>query len=45
MSDLAKLPVMTKTDMMDNFDDVVTDRRLTRDLVERHITDWAPSRR
>ena len=39
LSDLAKLPVMTKTDMMDNFDDVVTDRRLTRDLVERHITD------
>jgi hypothetical protein len=23
---------------MENFDDVVTDRRLTRDLVDRHIT-------
>jgi phenylacetate-CoA ligase len=41
LSDLAKLPIMTKTQMMANFDDVVTDRRLTRDLVERHITDPA----
>jgi phenylacetate-coenzyme A ligase PaaK-like adenylate-forming protein len=38
LSDLALLPVMTKTQMMANFDDVVTDRRLTRSLVERHIT-------
>ena len=41
LSDLAQLPVMTKTQMMANFDDVVTDRRLTRALVERHITDSA----
>jgi phenylacetate-CoA ligase len=39
LSDLAKLPVMTKVQMMGNFDAVVTDRRLTRALVERHITD------
>jgi phenylacetate-CoA ligase len=41
LSDLAKLPVMTKTEMMADFNDVVTDRRLTRDLVERHISDSA----
>ena len=39
LSDLAKLPVMTKTEMMADFDTVVTDRRLTRALVERHVTD------
>jgi len=36
-SDLEALPVMTKTDMMDNFDDIVTDRRITRELCERHL--------
>ncbi|HEY7259986.1 MAG TPA: hypothetical protein VH589_00690 [Trebonia sp.] len=41
LSDLARLLVMTKTQMMANVDDVVTDRRLTRALVERHITDSA----
>ena len=34
LSDLAELPVMTKSEMMSDFDDVVTDRRLTRDLVD-----------
>jgi phenylacetate-coenzyme A ligase PaaK-like adenylate-forming protein len=29
---------MTKTDMMDNFDDVVTDRRLTRAAIEDHLS-------
>ena len=38
LADLARLPVMTKVQLMENFDDVVTDRRLTRDLVDRHIT-------
>jgi phenylacetate-coenzyme A ligase PaaK-like adenylate-forming protein len=38
LSDLAQLPVMTKSQMMANFDDVVTDRRLTRALVEPHST-------
>ncbi|HMI25618.1 MAG TPA: hypothetical protein VK594_14110, partial [Streptosporangiaceae bacterium] len=37
LADLAWLPVMTKADMMENFDAVTTDRRLTRDLVERHL--------
>jgi phenylacetate-coenzyme A ligase PaaK-like adenylate-forming protein len=41
-SDLAELPIMTKADMMGNFDGVVTDRRLTRALVEQHITDSTP---
>jgi phenylacetate-coenzyme A ligase PaaK-like adenylate-forming protein len=37
LADLARLPVMTKTEMMADFDAVPTDRRLTRDLVERHL--------
>ena len=41
LSDLAQLPIMTKTQMMGNFDAVVTDRRLTGALVERHVTDSA----
>lgn len=34
LNHLASLPVMTKADMMANYDDVVTDRRLTRAAVE-----------
>jgi phenylacetate-CoA ligase len=37
LADLARLPVMTKTQMMENFDTVITDRRLTREVVERHL--------
>jgi phenylacetate-coenzyme A ligase PaaK-like adenylate-forming protein len=37
LADLARLPVMTKAQMMDSFDAVATDRRLTRDLVEQHL--------
>src|SRR6202008_4281625 len=37
LGDLARLPVMTKGQMMASFDDVVTDRRLSRRLVERHL--------
>jgi len=37
LADLPRLPVMTKADMMENFDAVPTDRRLRRDLVERHL--------
>jgi phenylacetate-CoA ligase len=37
LADLARLPVMTKAEMMQNFDAVTTDRRLRRDLVERHL--------
>lgn len=33
-SDLTALPTMTKHDLMDRYDDVVTDRRLTRSRVE-----------
>jgi len=35
--DLQRLPVMTKDDLMANWDDIVTDRRLTLDMVEAHI--------
>ncbi len=37
LADLAQLPIMTKAEMMESFDDIVTDRRVTRDLAERHI--------
>jgi phenylacetate-CoA ligase len=36
-TDLPSLPVMTKADLMDSFDDIVTDRRITRDLCEDHL--------
>ena len=35
--DIVDLPVMTKTDLMDNFDSVVTDTRLSRRLCEDHL--------
>ena len=37
LADLTRLPIMTKAQMMDSFDEVVTDRRLTRALVEPHL--------
>jgi phenylacetate-CoA ligase len=37
LADLPRLPVMTKAQMMENFDAAVTDRRLTRNLVEQHL--------
>jgi phenylacetate-coenzyme A ligase PaaK-like adenylate-forming protein len=36
-ADLASLPTMSKTDLMDNFDAVVTDPRLTRDVVDAYV--------
>jgi phenylacetate-coenzyme A ligase PaaK-like adenylate-forming protein len=38
-ADLATVPAMTKTDLMDHFDEIVTDARLTRDVVETHLAD------
>lgn len=42
LEDLRHCPVMTKSEMMDAFDDVVTDRRLRRADVEAHLarTSW-----
>jgi phenylacetate-CoA ligase len=37
LADLAALPVMTKAELMDEFDDVVTDRRLDRALAEQAL--------
>jgi phenylacetate-CoA ligase len=37
LADLPRLPVMTKTQMMDHFDEVITDQRVTRDLADRHL--------
>jgi phenylacetate-coenzyme A ligase PaaK-like adenylate-forming protein len=38
---IESLPVMTKTDLMDNFDHLVTDPQLTRELCERHLEEAA----
>lgn len=35
--DLSQFPVMTKEDVMANFDEIVTDRRVSRSLVESHL--------
>jgi phenylacetate-coenzyme A ligase PaaK-like adenylate-forming protein len=37
LSDLSRLPVMTKAEMMAEFDEVVTDRRLTLARVQAHL--------
>jgi phenylacetate-CoA ligase len=37
LDDLGHLPVMTKVEMMDRFDEVCTDRRLTRAAVDAHV--------
>jgi hypothetical protein len=37
LADLACLPVMSKQQMMAGFDELATDRRLTRTRVERHL--------
>jgi len=36
-TDLPTLPVMTKDDLMEHFDEIVTDPRLTCDVVEAHL--------
>jgi len=36
-SSLVTLPVMTKSDLMSCFDDIVTDQRVTLDLVNAHV--------
>ena len=35
--DLSQLPILTKTDLMERFDDIVTDRRLRRDELLEHL--------
>jgi phenylacetate-CoA ligase len=37
LADLPALPVMTKAEMIEGFDEVVADRRLARGVVERHV--------
>jgi phenylacetate-CoA ligase len=37
LADLRQLPVMTKSEMMADFDDVITDRRIDRRSAERHL--------
>jgi phenylacetate-CoA ligase len=36
-TDLAALPTMTKADVMEHWDEIVTDRRLTLELAEAHL--------
>jgi phenylacetate-coenzyme A ligase PaaK-like adenylate-forming protein len=40
-SDLSAIPPMTKADLMANWDEIVTDRRLTLDLTNRHLAQVA----
>lgn len=35
--DLADLPVMTKADLMANYDEILTDRRLSLPIIEEHL--------
>ncbi|MBC6458375.1 AMP-binding protein [Actinomadura sp. HBU206391] len=42
VEDLARIPVLTKPDMMRELDDVFTDRRLNRALVEEALTTAGP---
>ena len=41
-ADLSRLPVMTKAEMMNELDDVFTDRRLTRPAVEHALAEAGP---
>lgn len=41
LADLPRLPVMTKAEMMADFDEVATDRRLTRAAVEQALAETA----
>lgn len=36
-AEVEALPVMTKADLMEHFDEIVTDRRLSREACERHL--------
>src|SRR3954468_22042794 len=36
-ADMAAIPTMTKTDVMEHWDEIVTDRRLTLELAEAHL--------
>ncbi len=39
VDEVAALPVMTKSDLMTNFDEIVTDPRLGRSVCENHLVD------
>lgn len=43
-ADLGKLPVMTKADLMINFDQIVTDKRLTLEKVNAHVSNLREDR-
>src|SRR6266571_1030428 len=36
-ADLDKMPVMTKADLMNNFDEIITDKRLSLEMVNAHV--------
>lgn len=38
-ADIDRIPVMTKQDVMSHFDEIVTDRRVTLEDVEKHLAD------
>ena len=37
IAELSELPIMHKQDLVDSFDEITTDRRLTREALERHV--------
>ena len=37
-ADLRRIPPMTKADLMENFDAILTDQRLSRELAETHLS-------
>ncbi len=43
-ADLGKLPVMTKADLMANFDQIITDKRLTLEMVNAHVSNLREDR-
>src|SRR6266516_5669 len=43
-ADLGELPVMTKADLMANFDQIITDKRLTLEMVNAHVSNLREDR-
>ncbi len=43
-ADIGKLPVMTKADLMTNFDQIITDKRLTLEMVNAHVSNLREDR-
>ena len=42
---LSELPILTKAQLIENYDDIVTDRRLTRRALDDHLARRSPGTR